>query len=65
MNYKHIYDKIIQNRFTNPICDDTYTETHHIIPRSLGGIDSENNLIKLTAKEHYILIVIAEGVLTN
>ncbi|MCG7944843.1 MAG: HNH endonuclease [Candidatus Thiodiazotropha taylori] len=32
----------------------TYTETHHIIPKSLGGSDHPNNLIKLTPKEHYI-----------
>lgn len=33
---------------------DGYFETHHIIPRSLGGTDSIDNLVKLTAKEHYI-----------
>lgn len=31
-----------------------YTETHHIIPRSLGGLDDLENLVKLTAREHYI-----------
>ena len=32
-----------------------YTEKHHIIPRSLGGSDDLDNLVKLTAKEHYIV----------
>lgn len=32
----------------------TYTETHHIIPKSLGGDDSPDNLVKLTPREHYI-----------
>lgn len=27
---------------------------HHIVPRSLGGSDDENNLIILTSREHYI-----------
>jgi hypothetical protein len=33
---------------------DTYTETHHIQPRSLGGSDDSNNLVELTAREHFI-----------
>lgn len=31
-----------------------YTENHHIIPRCLGGQDTEDNLVHLTAREHYI-----------
>lgn len=31
-----------------------YTEKHHIIPRSIGGKDSKENLVVLTAREHYI-----------
>lgn len=31
-----------------------YTETHHIIPKSLGGTDASSNLVELTAREHYI-----------
>lgn len=33
---------------------DGYSETHHIIPRSLGGQDTVDNLVKLTAREHFI-----------
>jgi len=33
---------------------DTYTETHHIQPRSLGGTDDTDNLVDLTAREHFI-----------
>jgi len=29
-------------------------ETHHIVPRSMGGSDEESNLAVLTLKEHYI-----------
>jgi len=32
-----------------------YSEKHHIIPRSIGGRDDTNNLVRLTAREHYIV----------
>lgn len=31
-----------------------YTENHHIIPQSLGGSNDKENLIDLTAREHFI-----------
>lgn len=31
-----------------------YVEKHHIIPKSLGGDDSPDNLVFLTSKEHFI-----------
>lgn len=31
-----------------------YWEFHHIIPKSLGGDNSEDNLIPLTAREHFL-----------
>lgn len=54
MNYKKIYDKIIDNRKLNPLNEEIYGEIHHIKPRSLGGNDFNENLIKLTAREHFI-----------
>ena len=53
MNYKKIYDNLISNRKHNTILEG-YTEVHHITPRSIGGDDSKDNLVKLTAREHYI-----------
>lgn len=42
-----------------------YTETHHIIPQSLGGSNDVDNLVELTAREHFIchwlLIKMTEG----
>ena len=32
-----------------------YYEKHHIIPKSIGGSNSKDNLVLLTAKEHYIV----------
>lgn len=33
---------------------ESYSETHHIVPRSLGGDDSSTNLVRLTPREHYL-----------
>lgn len=33
---------------------DSYTEKHHIIPESLGGLSTPENLTMLTAREHFI-----------
>lgn len=50
--YTRIYYKIIEQAKVRIITG--YTETHHIIPRSLGGNNRKDNLVVLTAKEHYI-----------
>lgn len=31
-----------------------YTEVHHIIPKSMGGNNTKDNLVVLTAKEHFV-----------
>ena len=33
---------------------DGYCEVHHIVPRSLGGSDDIDNLIRLTARQHFV-----------
>jgi NUMOD3 motif len=33
---------------------DTYTERHHILPESLGGPNTADNLVDLTAREHFV-----------
>jgi hypothetical protein len=33
---------------------DCYTEDHHIVPKSLGGSNNSENLVRLIAKEHFI-----------
>lgn len=53
MNYKNIYDKLINKALIRNI-NDLITESHHIIPRSLGGTDDLNNLVDLTLKEHFV-----------
>jgi hypothetical protein len=46
--YFRIID-IAKNRLTNG-----YTENHHILPKSIGGNNTNDNLVKLTAREHFI-----------
>jgi hypothetical protein len=31
-----------------------YTESHHIVPRCMGGLNDNDNLVSLTAREHLI-----------
>ena len=48
--YTRWYYSIIQKSYPGI----GYTESHHIIPKSLGGSDDCTNIVKLTAKEHFI-----------
>lgn len=53
MNYSRIYENLIfsaKNR-KKPKC---YCEKHHIVPKSMGGDDSKENLVILTAREHFL-----------
>jgi hypothetical protein len=52
MNYNKIYENLIQ-RGKNRILDG-YTESHHIVPRCMGGGDDKSNLVDLTPEEHYV-----------
>ena len=52
MNYKLNYQKLIEYRKTN-ILNENY-EIHHIVPKSLGGSNSKENLIRLSFREHFL-----------
>ena len=52
MNYQNIYINLMdraQGRVSQG-----YVEKHHIIPQSLGGSNDSENIVKLTAREHFI-----------
>jgi hypothetical protein len=61
--YSNLYYAITSNAKSR--ITEGYTETHHIIPQSLGGSNDKNNLVELTAREHFIchwlLIKMTEG----
>lgn len=52
MNYIKIYNSIVNNAKLRNLSG--YGENHHIIPRCLGGDNSKENIVKLTAKDHFI-----------
>jgi hypothetical protein len=52
--YTNWYNSIIDNAQRRTLPTNTYIEKHHIIPRSLGGTNEESNIVKLTAREHFI-----------
>jgi len=54
MNYKKIYDQLILNAKNRNINSNIYYEEHHIKMRSHGGSDASENLVLLTAREHFI-----------
>lgn len=52
MDYKKIYNQLMSRARLQHI--DGYCEVHHIVPRAEGGSDDKSNLVKLTARQHYI-----------
>lgn len=54
MNYSKIYNRLVSNKTKRKKDKNTYYESHHIIPRCLGGSDEVSNLVLLTAREHFI-----------
>lgn len=51
--YTNWYSNIIENAKSRALTGG-YVEKHHIIPRSLGGPNSKENLVKLTPREHFV-----------
>lgn len=55
MNYRRIYEDIVNNAKADVVNRTTgYFEKHHVLPKSLDGCDTAENLVKLTAREHFI-----------
>lgn len=50
--YSRWYYQIIKHAKTRVL--EGYIEKHHIIPKSLNGLDTTENIVSLTAKEHFI-----------
>ena len=53
MDYIRIYEAFIKDRRAKEPTLTGYTERHHILPRRLGGGDEPDNLIALTAEDHF------------
>jgi hypothetical protein len=54
MNYKKQYESLVKTRKERILKEGEYYERHHILPKCLGGSNDKENLVVLTAREHYI-----------
>jgi hypothetical protein len=52
MNYQKIYNQIIDRARNRNL--EGYKERHHILPKCLEGSNKKENLVELTAREHFI-----------
>ena len=53
MDYKKIHDNLIEKGKNRKL--DGYVEKHHIIPKCMNGTNKPNNLVELTAREHFLV----------
>jgi len=53
MNYEKLYVNLLIKHGTEEK-PESYSERHHIIPKSLGGDDDSENLIYLSARAHFL-----------
>ena len=52
MDYIRIYNQIIERAQNRKL--DGYVEKHHITPKCMGGLDAKENIVELTAREHFL-----------
>ena len=52
--YTSWYNNIIKRAQSRVLSADTYTEKHHIIPKSLGGSNAKSNIVCITSREHFV-----------
>jgi hypothetical protein len=52
--YTKWYFSLIENAKNRILNENEYYEKHHIIPKSIGGTNEKQNLILLTAREHFV-----------
>jgi len=52
MDYRAHYEKLVARGKRTLIHG--YRERHHIVPKCMGGDNSEDNLVYLTAEEHFV-----------
>ena len=52
MNYALVYERLVCRAKGRVLSG--YFEKHHVIPKCLGGLNEEGNIVRLTAREHFI-----------
>lgn len=63
--YSKWYYNIINQAKSREVPPNVYMEKHHIIPKSCGGDNLPENLVKLTAREHYVCHLLLPKMLTG
>lgn len=63
MDYQKIYNQIIEKAKNREL--EGYFEKHHIIPKCMGGSDEDGNLVKLTAREHFLCHILLCEIYSN
>lgn len=53
MDYLKHYNLLIEKAKSRDVIENVYYETHHIIPKCIGGDNSPLNLVELLPEEHY------------
>lgn len=54
MDYQLHYDRLINTRKQRKRVEGQYYERHHTVPKSMCGTNNTENLIYLTAREHFL-----------
>ena len=54
MNYRKVYDQLMERGKTRTPEINDYYELHHIIPKCMGGDNDKENVVRLTYREHFI-----------
>jgi len=58
VDYHRVYENLMQRaveRKWNRSTASCYVEFHHVVPKCIGGDDSDNNIVCLTAREHFVV----------
>jgi hypothetical protein len=72
--YTKCYYRIVSNSLNRTLPDDVYSERHHIIPKCFytkyngfleGRPHCKTNIVRVTAKEHYVLHLLLVKMLDN
>lgn len=64
MDYQRIYNQIIERAKTRPRFEG-YAEMHHVIPKCMGGTNDKDNIVRLTAREHYVCHILLTFIYPN
>lgn len=63
MDYQRIYDQIIDRAKERKL--QGYKEKHHIVPKCMGGSNDVDNLVELTAREHFVCHLLLAAMYPN